>query len=146
MGRYITYDDLKARYPDIDRISSTDVNSYHIVFAENELDGMMASRFTVPFSSNNQTAQDLSLDLAYLRVGNISMEDRKMLRDELKFRINELLRGNEQMRLADGTFLQSVGETVWSNTMDYHPAFGMNDSKWLRIDSDQLEDEADEWE
>lgn len=146
MGRYITYSDLAARYADIDRISSADVDSYHIVFAENELDGMLSSRFTVPFSSNNLTAKDLSMDLAYLRVGNFSIENRKILRDEVMARIERLKRGSEDMLLDDGTTLQTVGETVWSNTQDYHPVFGMHDSKWLSISSEQLEDEEDERE
>ena len=78
MGRYCTSSDCIARYNRLSKIDSaqTEIDSHFISFAENELDGLLSPKFTVPFSSNNVTAKDLAIDLTYLRAGNLKFEER----------------------------------------------------------------------
>jgi len=148
LGRYITYDDLVDRYRQLANDSkdgSTEVGSAYIVYAENELDGMLASTYTVPFSSNNLTAKDLSIDLAYLRIGRFKDKGRKELKADVMERINMLKSGEMGMLTDAGEVLTSGGQvTAWSNTKDYHPVFGMGDTIHFDADSQQVIDEEND--
>lgn len=141
MGRYVTLTDLVTKYSQLTQISSVEIDSYHIAYAENQLDGMFAGYFTVPFSDNNMTAKDLALDLAYLSAGNIKEEDYKALYDRLLNRVMRIKNGDEGMVTVDGTILQSGGSAIWSTTKDYHPVFGMGSELDFTVDSEQVDDE-----
>lgn len=145
MGRYVNSSDLFTRYPELIRVNSTTaIESAYVLYAENELDGMMASHFTVPFSSNNITAKDLANDLTYLKANNFKSEDRKSFRDEIMERIKRLKDGAERMVLSDGTTIDSVGETIWSTTQDYNSVFGMDGVEHFIVDSTQIIDERND--
>lgn len=145
MGRYVNSADLFTRYPELIRVNSTTaIESYYVLYAENELDGLMASHFTVPFSSNNITARDLAHDLTYLKANNFKNEDRKSLRDEIMERIKRLKDGAERMVLSDGTTIDSVGETIYSTTQGYHPVFGLDGTEHFVVDSSQIIDERND--
>lgn len=142
MGRYVNSADLFTRYPELTRINSTTaIESAYVYYVENELDGIMASHFTVPFSSNNITAKDLANDMTYLKANNFKNEDRKSFREEIMDRIKRLKEGAERMILSDGTTVESVGDTLWSSTQDYHSVFGLDSTEHFVVDSNQIVDE-----
>jgi hypothetical protein len=150
MGRYVNSSDLFTRYPELIRVNSTTaVESAYVLYAENELDGLMASHFTVPFSSNNLTARDLANDFTYLKANNFKAEDRERFRTELYERVQRLKDGAERMVLSDSTTLESVGETIYSTTQDYHPVFGLDRTESFVVDSSQIvnerSDRGDPW-
>jgi hypothetical protein len=142
MGRYVNSADLFIRYPELIRVNSTTaIESSYVWYAENELDGLMASHFTVPFSSNNITARDLANDFTYLKANNFKAEDRERFREELFERVKRLKDGVERMVLSDGTTIDSVGETIWSTSQDYPPTFGVDGVEHFVVSSDQITDE-----
>lgn len=145
MGRYCDWADVSGRYPEIAKSKdSTEVASGFIYFAEAELDSRLASKFTVPFSSNNVTAQDLAIDMTYLKVYQFKdPEKAEAIEKSVSARIDRLMKGESSMMTSSGDLLTSVGGTVYSTTGGYHPTFGMGDFGDLVVDSSQLQDEAD---
>jgi len=142
MGRYIEWDDVIHRYANAERSGgASEVGSAFIAYAEAELDGMMTGFYSVPFSSNNLTAKDLSIDLTYLRIATFKDKQRKQFKDEIDKRINDLRVGNSSMLTTSGDVLNSVGEVAYSNTMNYEPVFGMGNVEDFHVDSGQLYDE-----
>ncbi len=142
MSDLINWKNVVDRYPEIERVGgASEVGSLYIEYAERELESYLAGYYTVPFSDNNLTAKDLSIDLTYLRLANLKSEARKEFRDEVMERIEKLKLGNASMMTSSGDQLQSVGEVVYSNTKDYHPIFGVGDTLDFAVDSNQIADE-----
>jgi len=148
MGRYIDWDDITDRYSVLTKgnyAGSAEVDSAHIVYAENELDALLASTFTVPFSSNNLTAKDLSIDLTYCRVGNFKISERKEFKEEIMEKINMLKNGEMSMITDSGDVLTTTGTTqAWSSTEDYHPVFGLGNEIQFQADSSRIIDEEND--
>jgi len=144
MGLYIDWNDLVSRYSSASTKGggADEISSSHIIYAENELNGRLAPKFTVPFSSNNLTAKDLSIDLTYLRIGNLNSDNYTKLKDSIDERINRLLAGEENMVDVDGNEIaQSVGGTLYSSTQNYTPTFGFGNTEDFVVDPDLIEDE-----
>lgn len=148
MGRYINWDDVTDRYSVLTKGSyagADEVDSAHVVYAENELDALLASAYTVPFSSNNMTAKDLSIDLTYCRVGNFKIKERKEFKEMIMDKINMLKNGEMSMITDSGDILATGGSTpVWSSTEDYHPVFGLGDDIEFLPSSDRITNEAND--
>ena len=126
MGRYIDWDDVVNRYRTISDRDSTEINTSFILYAEAEVDGRLATKYSVPFSSNNITAKDLAIDITYIKAGNLNIEETERLQKMVDDKFKRLLEGEEVMLLADGIALSAdVGGTVYSTTQDYHPVFGL---------------------
>lgn len=148
MGRYCTVDQVVARYRKVADVVSypNAVDSQYIHFAEAELDRKLGPYFTAPFSSNNITATDLAIDLAYAKT--VQYNDPKKydaIKKHINSQLDDLIVGTDAMVTASGDLLYSTGggSNAWSNTQDYHSAFGMDDELYFKVDSDQLFDEED---
>ncbi len=141
MGRYCSVEDVRGRYSELVTMSKFDVVSYHLQYAEMELDGYMAPFYTVPFSSNNLTAKDLSIDLTYLRVANLKTAERNDYRKELMDRIKMYQDGSAIMITTSGDALSSASGAAWSSTENYHPVFGMGNVTDFCVDSMQVYNE-----
>ena len=63
---YATFSDFNTRYAS--RLSEAEINSHYLPYASARLEGLLGAAFTVPFSSNNLTARDLTIELAWLMV------------------------------------------------------------------------------
>lgn len=144
MGRYATAQEVVDRYPLCNNIGIAKIDSGHLVFAENELDGLLGKYFTVPFSSNNLTAKDISIDLAYLRIGNFKVKEREEFRKSVMDRISRLVDGNEAMITSGGEAIYSVGDTIGVSGQNYSPVFGMGNIEDFHVDVDRIIDEANE--
>lgn len=141
----VTATDVLLRYPVMSSVGSTAVNSTWIVYAENEINGRLGAAFTVPFSSNNQTAIDLIIENTWLRYQQSKNSDlAAALRTAMDTRLARIMDGKEPMILADGTIMNASGGLgdAWSNTSGYHPVFGMGDETHFLVDSSQTYDEA----
>lgn len=152
MGRYCSVDQVAARFRKVsDVLSYPDaVDSEFIVYAENYLDGRLAPYFTTPFSTNNATARDLSIDLTYAKV--VQWNDPKVAKsimDSVDKRIGDLIDGAAVMLTDNGdgvTPIDGGSRAAWSNTASYHSAFGMDDAEFQHVSSLQLSDEeATRW-
>lgn len=145
----VLWDDLVARYNRVADVGGAkQVNSAYLVYAEAELNSLLGSCFTVPFSDNNLTAKDLVIDLAYLRV--LSFKADKMsdkFEKRIMDRIDGLKKGDIGMTLVDGTIIFSSGGAAGSavsSTQDFTPAFNMLDELDQRVDPDRIDDEYDD--
>ena len=143
MGRYIDITDVVGKYPNVARVNTGEINSYHIYYSEYKLDGLLGSSFTVPFSDNNITAKDLSIDLSYSSMNIIKGKDGDAFRKDVLGRIDMIANGSIPMITDGGDQLYSSGGLVHSSTKDYHPVFGMGNDLDFVVDSDQLTAEED---
>ena len=145
---YATYSEYTMVYSD-KGVSQSQINSYYLPQGALRVNETLGSCFTIPFSSNNETAKDLSIHFAHLAIllRTRNQEDSNELKKELIQRVSDICSGNLGMVLTDGTIL-SPGSTsrneVWSTTQNYKPVFDMRDSWEQRVDPDYLEALSDE--
>jgi len=131
MGRYATWSaDFLPRYPlKADAFASSAIaEAACIQPAEADLDSRLGGRFTVPFSSNNQTAKDLTIDLAYLFLVEPDDEGKtRTMRARVDKAIEELNAGRRIMVTTSGEALQaSTGGVAWSSTQGDRPIFDVD--------------------
>lgn len=142
MANYANWGDIVNKYPHAGRgLGADEVSSVHLLYASAELDGLLGGRYTTPFSSNNITAKELTVDLAFLKLKVLKDKDAEALRKEVDARIARLMKGEEVMVLVDGTLIPGDLSTAWSSTMTYNPTFGLGDIEDFVGDSSQLVDE-----
>ena len=143
---YATYSEFSERYPT--RRSEPEVTSHFLVHGAHRLEAMLAGYFATPFSSDNLTAKDLNIDLAYLMIlqRSKSPRDGEALAAAVAERIAALRAGSEAMVTTSGTALYraSVAGEVWSTTQAFKPVFDLRDSGAQRIDPDRLVSEERE--
>lgn len=140
---YATYSDFTTRYAT--RLPEADIASHYLPFASGRLEGLLGAYFTVPFSSNNLTARDLTIDLAYLLILQRSKDsgDADALGRMLQSRLAALAKGTEAMITSSGeTLIGAASENrVWGNTAPYDPVFNLLDSVSQKVDPDRLDEE-----
>lgn len=143
MGTVIAWTDVIARYPELDKLqnaTSPETQDALIMYAEAMVHGRLSGAFSVPFSSSNITARDLCMDALYVQ-NMLSRQPEKAgaVSKALETRLTALLSGAAGMVDSTGTVTTTmVGDTVWSNTMDYHPVFGLSDETVLAVSSAEL--------
>lgn len=146
MTTYATWNQLVERYPSMEKIGgSAEVNSAWIHAAERELESVLGNNYTVPFSSNNYTATDLSIELTYIRYYesvNPDWAEKKI--EHFEKRIEALIAGTMVMMTTSGgsvTLSSGPGGAFMSTTEAYHPTFGVGDILDMAVSSGQLTDE-----
>lgn len=138
MGRYITYADLIGRYESVsNRGGAEEIDSSYIRYAEFELDSRLSPKFTAPFSTNNITARDLSIDIAYSRLMRVG-PDSEELRKNIQARIDDLLMGKASMITTSYEVLNRVSQ-AYANTENFKPVFDMRDSIGSDVSSARLD-------
>lgn len=131
---YASYEDLILRYPAASKWADTPslVNSGMIHFAENQINGMLASHFTVPFAGSHPTIVDLTIDLAYAK-GMVTRDAKaaKAIMDMVNARIKDIKTGKEYIYTESGTtlFPAGGGTDIYSTTKDYHNVHSMLDAE-----------------
>lgn len=115
---YATYGEFNIRYAT--RLQETELTSHYLPAASHRLEGMLAPWFSLPFSTNNLTAQDLTIDLAYLMILQRTKEpkDYQALADAFSARVQAIREGAEAMVTEGGStlFAQASAPRVWSST------------------------------
>lgn len=139
---YTTPDEIKARYPLLTSLGDALVTSHHILMAEAEINGLLSSGFTVPFSDNVLTVKDLTQQLVYLRAANSKVADAEKMYVTWLERVERIRGGGEALVTTSGDLLNSTAGGITSTTDDYRPTFGMRDYSEQSIDSQLLDDEA----
>lgn len=143
----IDYDFITGVYPSVGKSAyhSEEVNSFHTPMAQAQIEGLLSTHYTVPFSSNNLTAKDLVATLVYSRLASMSEEDRRAIREELYARIERLKSGEEQMMTDSGSLLQGdVAGTAWNSDQEYLPIFTRDDPLYWVVDSSEIRSLRDE--
>ena len=142
MGRYIDWEDVIDRYPVLNTVGGADeVSSAYIVHAEAMTEGLLASKYTVPFSSNNMTVKNLAIDYTYWMAARFKLEDAVAVYSSYHGTIKMLKKDQMEMILTDGTLLSGARKNagIYSSTQSYHPAFGIDDPIDWDVDPDQIE-------
>lgn len=151
---YTTKEAVFERYPVLRRYaddSETQVNSL-VYDAEFELNGMLASMYSVPFSETPPIIKDLATDLTYIKaIRYKDLEKAEDLQTLFDGRIERLKAGKDVIMTGSYTIIEpSLGAVdnalVWSSTGGYHPVFGMSDYEGTAslISSAQLQSEEDD--
>ena len=146
-GRYVDWNDIVSRFTDFaDFGGAIKVASHYVAYSEAQIDSALGVKYTTPFSNNNLTIRDLTIDLAYARAIRGRSEEYKEIRADITSRIWALLNGQAVMVTTSGDVIRPpyAGGPAWSNTMDYHPVFGMLDEIDVVVSSQQLLDEYSE--
>ena len=143
MALTATWSECVQIYNVLTRVTSgTGVGSAQLEFAETEVQGYLSSHFTVPFSNNNLTVKQLVIDMTYLKVGNLNLDDASALREQIYERMNALKNGSATMMSNSGESLGTTDKSsVYSTTQNYHPVFGMSPTTSFIVDSSQVYDE-----
>lgn len=144
MGRYIDWSDVVDRYPEIaSRGGAGVISSAYIVYAETFVDGMLASHFTPPFSTNNQTVRDLSIDCVFWRAARFKDENAIQVKSDFYSVINMLKDGKMSMATVSGSIIAARNGSIgFSTTQSYHSSFDMGESEHWRVDSSHISDIA----
>jgi hypothetical protein len=145
MGRYINWADVVDRYPVMANVGdAVKMDSTHIVPAESEVDARLAPVFTTPFSSDNVTAQDLAIQLVYLRAGYLKDDNWVNYKNYIDERFDRLTDGSEAMLTSSGSVLSSQDTTEAYHThSNYKPIFDLTDVKSQEVDPDLIDAEND---
>lgn len=143
MGRYITWDMVANRYSKFATVTGAQKNdSEYIYYAENYVDMALGTKFSVPFSSNNDAVRDLAIDVAFAKT---LMFDDQEKADRIMTHVNSVIGGlleGSLIMLTDSAYIVDFnGEPVYSKSMDYVPKFGHGDVIEFHADSQQLYDE-----
>lgn len=147
---YVDYEDVIARYSVLKTWgkSESEVTSDLIYYAEMELNGRLASHFSVPFSVAHPTVKDLTIDLCYYKaLITKDPEKAEKIHDAVIGRIDAIKEGKEYIYTGSGTVIPSgAGQEIWSPIMEFHPVHSMLDaeSPFTQIDSSLIEDLEDE--
>lgn len=146
MGRYINWDDVIDRFPELNTLGGADeLSSSHIVYAEAFVDGALATHYTVPFSNNNMIVKDLAIDVCYWRAARFKFEDATSVKSAFFQTVDLIKDGHVKMIDASGTLIPQIQiqSGLISNVQSYHSAFGMSDPIDWDIDQDQKDDAKD---
>ena len=145
MITYADYSEFTQVYS-VKGVSEAAVNSQWLPYGALRVNEGLGSVFTLPFSTNNQSAKDLSIHYAYLGLllRTRNQTDSEELLKDLNLRITDIRCGNQPMITTTGeaVYPESTSRNdFWSTTQNYKPVFDMRDSLEQRIDPDQLDDE-----
>lgn len=145
MGRYIDWEDVINRYPELNTLGGADeLSSSYIVYSEAFVDGSLSTHFTPPFSNNNMIVRDLTIDMCYWRAARFKLDDAVQVKSSFFETIGLLKDGQINMFDEAGTLIPSLDKSfVYSNTQSYHSAFGMDPVEDWTIDEDQIIDDSD---
>ena len=138
---YATYSEFTEVYS-VKGMTQALINSYWLPYGALRVNECLSNAFTVPFSNNNHTARDLSIQFAYigmlLRTRN--QTDSEELKKDVYERIDKILAGNSPMISDSGEAVYSSNTMFdsWSNNSTYKNTFDMRDAEDQRVDPDLI--------
>ena len=128
---YSNYTEVIERYPMMS--SWGDIQSHVsslVWFAEKQLDGMLATAYSVPFDPVPPVVKDLTIDITYYKaLVTRDPEKASKIEDYIMGRIERIIKGKEKILSGSGTTLEvtSALQKVWSNIGCFHPVHSMLD-------------------
>lgn len=142
MGRYIEWDDVVDRYPELNSIGGADeFGPTYVDYAEAFVDGALSDKYTVPFSNNNMTIKDLCIDYCYWRAGRFKLADAADVQSAFFGTVKMIKDGFLNLINTSGEVISGAEKVmgIHSSTESYHTAFGIDDPINWRVDSDQID-------
>jgi hypothetical protein len=143
MGRYASFSsDVTNRFPRTltDSRAVATLEAAYLTPAEAYIESRLAARFTVPFSSNNQTVKDLVIDRTLVNIGMFK-EKNDDLSKSIDERIKALIDGTMVMVTTSGEVAAYNLSGVINTTAEYHPVFGMGPIEDMEVDDERTDDE-----
>lgn len=122
MGRYINWDDVTGRYIDAAKKAGDGaMGSYWLTGAEDEIDGYLAAKYTVPFSPAPGVVKELCIDLTYYKM-TMQQPEAEPIWNYIDYRIKAIINGTIVLTTS-GTALPQ-GTSAWSEGEGHHTSFG----------------------
>ena len=153
-GKYTNAADIAKLFPEVDTTGkSAEDQEFYIRLAEAEIDGHIATRYTLPFSSTPQLIRDVAVELSFIKILEASFTaDARSSNDWVQSRrenLDKLLH-----KIADGivSLVDSAGGIltqrtdlagISSDTSQYTPTHGHGNVVFEIVDPDRREDEDD---
>ncbi len=130
------------------KIDSSDITDQYLPFAENWVQAKLAPMFSLPFSDNNKTYDQIVYMKAWHQIllRSRDPDDSGEVGDRLDKWVDELLEGTSAMVTNSGTPIfgedqfSTVKEEITSNTKDYTRVFDMDNALNSVVDPDRIED------
>jgi phage gp36-like protein len=139
MGRYIAWTDVSGRYPAAAKKGGdSEVGSYWLTYAEDEVDARLSLAYTTPFSPAPGVVKDLCIDLTYYKMFMFD-ESVAPLKEYLDDRFMGLLNGTISITTS-GTAANAIS---WSEHENYHSSFGPDDPVNWNVSSQWAQDADD---
>ena len=140
---YATYSEWTQVYS-VKGVSQAEVNSTWIPYGALRVNEQLGKSFSTPFSSNNQTAKQLSIDYGYLGIllRTRNQTDSEELKNDLESRVADINSGNCPIILDDGSQIYPENNSkfdAFSTTQDYKSTFDMRDVQDQRVDPDYID-------
>ncbi len=146
---YATVDEWVTMVGSQKGLTETQLNSSWLPYGARRVNEQLGQCFEIPFSSNNFTAKQLSIQmgwLGFLETRTSKQDDSQELATRLAQVVTDICSGNSPMITTSGEGLFATGSKfeAFSTTMNYTPTFNMLDEIIQRVDPDRLQDEIDE--
>jgi len=148
---YITYAEVLERYSMLKTwAANSPMLNNEIAYAEKQVNGILATHFSTPFSGAHPTIKDICIDLVYYRSLILKDPDQaEKIKPFIEGRFENLKNGKEYIMTDSNTAIgpsATLNDEVWTNLEDYHPTFSVLDADNPKsvIDPDRIEAEEDE--
>lgn len=141
---YAVYSEFTQVYS-LKNVDESEVSSYWLVHGALRVNEQLGCAFTIPFSSNNLTAKDLSIHYAALGIlkRTRNQTDSQELGDYLRSRITDILSGGCGMITTSGEALAPDKDnglnSAWSTNQNYNPTFDMRCPEDQRVDPNLID-------
>lgn len=130
------------------KIDSSDITDQYLPFAKNWVEAKLAPMFSLPFSDNNKTYDQIVYMKAWHQIllRSRDPDDSGEVGNRLDKWIEELLEGTSAMvtTSAEAIFGQdqfsTPGQEIVSNTKDFTRVFDMDNALNSVVDPDRIED------
>lgn len=134
------------------KIDSADITDQYLPMAENWVQAKLATRFSLPFSDNNLTYDQIVYMKAWHQIllRSRDPDDSGEVGDRLDKWVEELLEGTSAMvtTSAEAIFgedqFSTVKEEITSNTKDYTRVFDLDNALNSEVDPDRIDDISNE--
>ncbi len=132
----------------VNGLSDGAINDQWLPYGAMRVNVSLGKCFTLPFSNNNYTANQLSIQygyLGFLQTRTRKKDDSDELAAALNQMVTDICSGNAPMVTDDGIAIPGTGAQfdAWSTTQDYEPTFNMLSPERQKINPDRLDDEYD---
>ena len=111
MTRYIDWEDVVDKYADVARVGgASETREPYMDAAEDEIDGWLSPRYTVPFTPCPGIVKDLCVDIAYYKM-TIRQKGADVVWTYIEKRLKAILDGTLTL-VVSGTPLEITGQPI----------------------------------
>lgn len=136
-------------------ITQAQVHQNYASKAESYIEGKLANKYTVPFTSSNvpPLVESMSTDLTFYYIGRrfFTQTDKdknpwiNTYKNDVDEILKDIMKGNTVLVDVNGGIIdvRTDQQEIWSNVSGYNPTMDHRDETEQRIDPDKIQDETD---